>query len=193
MSARDTSGSAPQHSHPHKNTMSRNEKFWVDQVTAPPRGTTRGGERQGGGYSFLGHKYPATKFVGPHPGLFSAVRVPMRIAWGENPGKQPAGPAWVSKPVLAVQPSLLWTPQCQSCHWAVPDCLLLACMPLVPQMMDRMWMGKLVLVIHCFPKLAADPTTPILPPGRFIGHRACMLAPYPSTTLCLSSRGVGCR
>ena len=51
MSARDASGSAPQHSHPHNNTMSRNEKFWVDQVTVPhpPRGTTRGGERQGGG------------------------------------------------------------------------------------------------------------------------------------------------
>ena len=54
MSARDTSGSAPHHSHPHNNTMSRNKKFWVDQVTVPPppRGTTRGGERQrgGGGY-----------------------------------------------------------------------------------------------------------------------------------------------
>ena len=53
MSARDASGSAPQHSHPHNNTMSRNEKFWVDQVTPPPPpppgndkgwGTTRGGE-----------------------------------------------------------------------------------------------------------------------------------------------------
>ena len=50
MSARDTSGSAPQHSHPHNNTMSRNEKFWVDQVTPPPPGrTTRGGEQQRGG------------------------------------------------------------------------------------------------------------------------------------------------
>ena len=33
--------------------MSRNEKFWVDQVMVPypppPRGTTRGGERQGVG------------------------------------------------------------------------------------------------------------------------------------------------
>ena len=55
MSARDTSGSAPQHSHPHNNTMSRNEKFWVDQVAPPPPsgndkgwGTTRGG----GGTSF---------------------------------------------------------------------------------------------------------------------------------------------
>ena len=36
MSARDTSGSAPQHNHPHNNRMSRNEKFWVDQVTPPP-------------------------------------------------------------------------------------------------------------------------------------------------------------
>ena len=52
MSTRDTSGSAPQHSHPHNNTVSRNEKFWVDQVTVPPPppgndkgwGTTRGGE-----------------------------------------------------------------------------------------------------------------------------------------------------
>ena len=45
MSARDTSGSAPQHTHPHNNTMSRNKKFWVDQVTPPPPrgGTTRGG------------------------------------------------------------------------------------------------------------------------------------------------------
>ena len=49
MSARDTSGSAPHHSHPHNNTRSRNEKFWSDQVTVPrppPLGTTRGG----GGY-----------------------------------------------------------------------------------------------------------------------------------------------
>ena len=43
MSAKDTSGSAPQHGHPHNNTMSGNEKFWVDQVTPPP------GERQGVG------------------------------------------------------------------------------------------------------------------------------------------------
>ena len=53
MSAWDTSGSAPQHSHPHNSTMSRNEKICVDQVTVPtppptPRGTTRGGERHGG-------------------------------------------------------------------------------------------------------------------------------------------------
>ena len=46
MSARDASGSAPQHSHPHNNTMSRNEKFWVDQVTVP---TPPPGERQGVG------------------------------------------------------------------------------------------------------------------------------------------------
>ena len=45
MSARDASGSAPQHSHPHNNTMSRNENFWVDQVTPPPPP----GERQGVG------------------------------------------------------------------------------------------------------------------------------------------------
>ena len=52
MSARDTSGSAPQHSHLHNNTMSRNENFWVDQVTVPhpPRGERQGGGgRQGGG------------------------------------------------------------------------------------------------------------------------------------------------
>ena len=36
---------------PTNNTMSRNEQFWVAQVTPPPppRGTTRCGERQGGG------------------------------------------------------------------------------------------------------------------------------------------------
>ena len=52
MSARDTSGSAPQHSHPHNNTMSRNEKFWVDQVTPPPPpGERQGvGNDKGGGY-----------------------------------------------------------------------------------------------------------------------------------------------
>ena len=51
MSTKDTIGSTPQHSHPHNNTMSRNEKFWVDQVTVPPPplgndkgwATTRGG------------------------------------------------------------------------------------------------------------------------------------------------------
>ena len=44
MSARDTSGSAPQHSHPHNNTMSRNEKSWVNQVTVPhpPQGNDKG-------------------------------------------------------------------------------------------------------------------------------------------------------
>ena len=54
MSARDASGSAPQHSHPHNNTMSRNEKFWVDQVTVPdpPLGNDKGWgtTRGGGGY-----------------------------------------------------------------------------------------------------------------------------------------------
>ena len=59
MSARDTSGSAPQHSHPHNNTMSRNEKFWVDQVTGPPPP----GERQGvgndkGGGGCVGEEWP---------------------------------------------------------------------------------------------------------------------------------------
>ena len=50
MSTMDTNGSAPQHSHPHNNTVSCNEKFWVDQVTSPPRGgRTRGGEGQGVG------------------------------------------------------------------------------------------------------------------------------------------------
>ena len=52
MSARDTSGSAPQHSHPHNNTMSRNEKFWVDQVTVPhppPPGNDKGWGKKGGG------------------------------------------------------------------------------------------------------------------------------------------------
>ena len=48
MSARDASGSAPQHSHPHNNTMSRNEKFWVDQVTVP-QPPPPPGERQGVG------------------------------------------------------------------------------------------------------------------------------------------------
>ena len=36
----------------HNNTVSCNEKFWVEQVTVPqppPWGRTRGGERQGGG------------------------------------------------------------------------------------------------------------------------------------------------
>ena len=53
MSARDTSGSAPQHSHTHKTTMSRNEKFWFDQVTVPhppPLGNDKGwGTTRGGG------------------------------------------------------------------------------------------------------------------------------------------------
>ena len=55
MSARDTSGSAPQHSHPHNNTMSRNEKFWVGQVTVPhpPLGNDKGwGTTRGGGTRF---------------------------------------------------------------------------------------------------------------------------------------------
>ena len=44
MSKKDTSGSTPQHSHRHNNTMSRNEKFWVDQVTVPqpPPGNDKG-------------------------------------------------------------------------------------------------------------------------------------------------------
>ena len=53
MSARDTSGGAPQHSHSHNNTLSHNEKFWVDQVTVPqpPLGNDKGwGTTKGGGY-----------------------------------------------------------------------------------------------------------------------------------------------
>ena len=57
MSTRDTSGTAPQHSHPHNNTVSRNKKFWVDQVTVPhpahPRRRTKGGEGQGGGGGYI--------------------------------------------------------------------------------------------------------------------------------------------
>ena len=52
MSTKDTSGSTPQHTHPHNNTMSRNEKFWVDQVTVPqpPPGNDKGwGTTRGGG------------------------------------------------------------------------------------------------------------------------------------------------
>ena len=52
MSTRDTSGSAPQHSHPYNNTVSRNENFWVDQVTVPhtPRGEGQGWGRTLGGW-----------------------------------------------------------------------------------------------------------------------------------------------
>ena len=46
MSTKDTSGSTPQHSHPHNNAMSHNENFWVDQVTVPHPSP---GERQGVG------------------------------------------------------------------------------------------------------------------------------------------------
>ena len=42
------SGSAPQHSHPHNNTVSRNEKIWVDQVPPPPV-KDKGWGRTGGG------------------------------------------------------------------------------------------------------------------------------------------------
>ena len=41
-------GASRQHSHPHNNTMSRNKKFWVDQVTVPPPPPPPG-ERQGVG------------------------------------------------------------------------------------------------------------------------------------------------
>ena len=61
MSARDASGSAPQHSHPHNNTMSRNEKFWVDQVTPPPPR-----ERQGVGNDTGGGGTLSTQLEGPH-------------------------------------------------------------------------------------------------------------------------------
>ena len=59
------------------------------------------------GYSWLRIRIGA-----PHPGLLSAVRVPMYSAWGENLGKQrvdPRGynhPSWPSSRCL----SLLWTP-----------------------------------------------------------------------------------
>ena len=56
MSTKDTSGSTPQHSHPHNNTMSRNEKFWVDQVTVPqpPPGNDKGwGTTRGGGGTYF--------------------------------------------------------------------------------------------------------------------------------------------
>ena len=60
-STRDTSGSASQHSHPHNNTVSRNKKFCVDQVTAPPPppGKDKGWRRtraMSNGYS--AHFYP---------------------------------------------------------------------------------------------------------------------------------------
>ena len=66
MSARETSGSAPQHSHPHNNTMSRNEKFWVDQVTVPhppPPGERQGvgNDKGGGGYMGLRIEEAATQ------------------------------------------------------------------------------------------------------------------------------------
>ena len=38
------------HSHPHNNTVSRNKKFWVDQVTPPPPREGQGvGKDKGGG------------------------------------------------------------------------------------------------------------------------------------------------
>ena len=44
-----------QHNHPHNNTVSRNKKFCVDQVTPPPppRGTDKGWGRTGGGDHLL--------------------------------------------------------------------------------------------------------------------------------------------
>ena len=52
-STKDTSGSAPQHSHPHNNTVSRDKNFCVDQVTvphpAPGEGQGVGQDKGGGG------------------------------------------------------------------------------------------------------------------------------------------------
>ena len=49
-------GASRQHSHPNNNTMSRNEKFWVDQVTPPPPpGERQGvGNHKGGGGMLIG-------------------------------------------------------------------------------------------------------------------------------------------
>ena len=87
MSTKDTSGSTPQHSHPHNNTMSRNEKFWVDQVTVPQPppgndkgwGTTRGGggaEGKGGRGAGVRHLFqlPACS-----PFLDLETSVPLRL------------------------------------------------------------------------------------------------------------------
>ena len=73
MSARDTSGSAPQHSHPHNNTMSYIENFWVDQVTVPhpPLGNDKGWgtTRGGGGYGLLAGGIHFGHFADQNPPL----------------------------------------------------------------------------------------------------------------------------
>ena len=100
MNARDASGSAPQHSHPHNNTMSRNEKFWVDQVTVPhpPPGTTRGGERHGGGegtcMATLASSgrvaYPIIAGLRCRPGVHPCIAPrPVRYALRPEPGSLP--------------------------------------------------------------------------------------------------------
>ena len=55
--SRDTSGSASQHSYPHNNTLSRNRKIYVAQVTpphAPWEGQGGGGGGGGGGGQDMG-------------------------------------------------------------------------------------------------------------------------------------------
>ena len=75
MSAKDASGSAPQHSHPHNNTMSCNEKFWVDPVTVPhpPLGNDKGwGTTRGGGGGHHGLVPPPTPHSAPQVRLWQA-------------------------------------------------------------------------------------------------------------------------
>ena len=75
MSARDTSGSAPQHSHPHNKTMSRNDKFWVDQLTPPPPPGKQqgvGNDKGGGGVRCLGSVWTTT----PGPSLATTEAKP---------------------------------------------------------------------------------------------------------------------
>ena len=91
MSARDTSGSAPQHSHPHNNTMSRNEKFWVDQVTVPhpPLGNDKGwGTTRGGGYHVCIHYLYLPLPPGVPPQQFRGACAIWGVGMRENGGGQ---------------------------------------------------------------------------------------------------------
>ena len=100
MSARDTSGSAPQHSHPHNNRMSRNEKFWVDQVTVPhppPPGNDKGWgtTRGGGGYDGPTRQCGSRDVCGdeliliPGNAVGTAVLLPTHQGWIQSPPRPP--------------------------------------------------------------------------------------------------------
>ena len=111
--------------------------------------------------SLVSSKSPRAKFKG---------REPRQAIGGPHVGMKARPSRFVGGPIL------LWAPRRQYRHPAIPDFLAAGMHPLAASSDGPRMDGKARLGHSAVPQSVVDPMMPLLPPGCFSAHSACMRA-----------------